>query len=142
MTHSNIHEDLAREDEIVGPSDRRFGLTLAGVAAVIGMVRFALGHAYAGWWFGAALVLALFALFWTMPLRPLNRLWLQLGLILYRVVNPVVMALLFYSTVVPIGLVMKLCGKDPLRLGRAPEATTYWLAREPGPAPETMKNQF
>jgi hypothetical protein len=143
MTQSNTHEDLARTDEVVGPSDRRFGLTFAALFAVVGGVRLLLGHAYAGWWLGAALVMLALALLWTAPLRPLNRLWLRLGLLLYHVVNPVVMALLFYSTMVPIGLLMRLCGKDPLRLRRDPEAQSYWLVRDPpGPAPETMKNQF
>jgi hypothetical protein len=82
-------------------------------------------------------------LIWPAALRPLNRLWLRFGLLLYRVVNPVVMALVFYSTMVPIGLAMRLCGKDPLRLRREPDAASYWLEREPpGPLPATMKNQF
>jgi Saxitoxin biosynthesis operon protein SxtJ len=143
VTPSNIHEDLARADEIVGPSDRRFGLTIAAVCAVIAGVRFVLGHPYAGWWLAAALILSALAVFWTAPLQPLNRLWLRLGLLLYRVVNPMVMALLFYSTMVPIGLLMRLCGKDPLRLRREPETPSYWLMREPsGPPRETMRNQF
>ena len=49
----------------------------------------------------------------------------------------------YYSLLMPIGLVMRLCGKDPLRLRRDPDAPSYWLVRDPpGPAPETMKNQF
>jgi len=59
------------------------------------------------------------------------------------VVNPVVMALLFYGTVLPTGLVMRALGKDLLRLKRQPEATSYWIMRAPpGPASETMKDQF
>ena len=140
---NNTHEDLARDEEVIGPSDRRFGLTFAALFAAIGGVRLVLGHAYALWWLGAALVMFALALWWTAPLRPLNRLWLRLGLVLYGVVNPVVMALLFYSTIMPIGLLMRLCGKDPLRLRRDPDAPSYWLVRDPpGPAPETMKNQF
>ena len=143
MAENNIHEDLARDDEVVGPSDRRFGLTLAGLGAAIGAARLWRGQPYAVWWIAAALILAFLGLFWAVPLRPLNRLWLRLGLLLYRVVNPVVMALLFYTTIVPIGLLMRLRGKDLLRLRRDPEATSYWLVRDPpGPAPESMQNQF
>ena len=140
---ANLHEDLAREDDIVGSSDRAFGLTLAAVFAVIGMVRLVLGHSYWEWWFGAAVVMLAFALAWPAVLAPLNRLWLRLGLVLYRVVNPVVMGLVFFSTVLPIGLVMRALGKDPLRLRREPAAESYWIVREPpGPEPDTMKNQF
>ena len=73
----------------------------------------------------------------------LNRLWLRFGLVLYKVVNPAVMTLIFGSTIVPIGVLMRLCGKDPLRLRREPAAASYWIAREPpGPLPETMRDQF
>jgi Saxitoxin biosynthesis operon protein SxtJ len=140
---ANLHEDLAREDDIVGSSDRAFGLTLAAVFAVIGVVRLVLSHSYAGWWLGAAAVMLAFALAWPAALAPLNRLWLRLGLVLYKVVNPLVMGLVFFTTVMPIGLLMRALGKDPLRLRRDPAAGSYWITREPpGPEPDTMKNQF
>ena len=140
---ANIHEDLAREDDIVGPSDRAFGLTLAAVFAFVGVVRLALGHSYATWWLGAAVAMLALALTWPATLAPLNRLWLRLGLVLYKVVNPLVMGLVFFTTVVPIGLLMRALGKDPLRLRREPTAASYWIVREPpGPEPDTMKHQF
>jgi hypothetical protein len=53
------------------------------------------------------------------------------------------MAFVFYGTVAPIGLVLRLLGKDPLRLRFDPDVRTYWIERQPpGPAPETMTNQF
>ncbi len=53
------------------------------------------------------------------------------------------MALLFYGTVLPTGLVARAMGKDLLRLERKPDAESYWIVREPpGPSPETMKDQF
>jgi Saxitoxin biosynthesis operon protein SxtJ len=140
---ANLHEDLAREDDIVGSSDRAFGLTLGAVFAVIGLVRLVLGHSYWEWWLGAAFVMLAFAVAWPAVLAPMNRLWLRLGLVLYKVVNPVVMGLVFSTTVVPIGLLMRALGKDPLRLRRQPTADSYWIVREPpGPEPDTMKNQF
>ena len=75
-------------------------------------------------------------------LHPLNRLWMKLGLLLHRVVNPIVMGLLFYGTILPTGLIMRLRGRDLLRLKREPAADTYWIARTPGPAPESMRDQF
>ena len=65
-----------------------------------------------------------------------------LGLLLHRIVNPIVMGLLFYGTILPTGLVMRLRGRDLLRLRRDPAAETYWITRTPGPAPETMRDQF
>ena len=140
---ANLHEDLAREDDIVGPSDRGFGLTLAAVCGVVGVVRLVLGHSYAGWWLAAAAALLALAFAWPAALAPLNRLWLRLGLVLYKVMNPLVMGLVFFTTVVPIGLALRAFGKDPLRLRREPAATSYWIRREPpGPDPDTMKHQF
>jgi hypothetical protein len=75
-------------------------------------------------------------------LHPLNRLWMKLGLLLHKIVNPIVMGLLFYGTIWPTGLAMRMRGRDLLRLKREPDADTYWIARPPGPLPETMRDQF
>jgi len=62
---------------------------------------------------------------------------------LHKVVNPIVMALVFFGAVVPTGLIVRLLGKDLLRLRRQADANTYWIERRPaGPAPESMKDQF
>jgi hypothetical protein len=138
-----LHENLERSDEIIGPSDRRFGLTLGGVAALIGTLRVVLGHPHWVWWVAAGVLLAALALSRPAVLAPLNRLWLKVGFALHKVVNPIVMALLFYTVISPTGILMRLCGKDPLRLRREPGSASYWIMRAPpGPAPETMKNQF
>ena len=73
----------------------------------------------------------------------MNRAWTKLGLLLFRVVNPVVMFVLFYATIVPIGLVMRALGRDPLRLrfDRGARATGSSANRR-GPRPSSMKNQF
>ena len=143
MPEPAIHETLMRDEDVVGASDRTFGLTLAVVCVAVGALKLWGGHDVGWLWLAAATVSVLLALFCAPALAPFNRLWLRLGLVLYKVVNPIVMALLFFATVVPIGLVMRALGKDPLRLKRDPKATSYWIVREPpGPAPETMKHQF
>ncbi|WP_244550085.1 hypothetical protein [Bradyrhizobium sp. cf659] len=63
-------------------------------------------------------------------------------MLLHRIVNPIVMGLLFYGTILPTGLVMRLRNRDLLRLKREPDAESNWIARTPGPAPETMRDQF
>jgi hypothetical protein len=87
--------------------------------------------------------LALLGLIAPRPLAPLNRAWTELGLLLSRVVTPVVMMLIYGLSVVPIGLGMRLLGHDPLRLKPAPEAETYWIKRDPpGPDPKSLTEQF
>ena len=96
------------------------------------------------WWaLAAAAVFCGLALLLSRALAPLNRLWSRFGLLLSKIVSPIVLALLYFLTVVPVGLLMRLSGKDPLRLRFDPKAESYWIPRTPpGPAPDSMKNQF
>ena len=72
-----------------------------------------------------------------------NRLWMKFGLLLHRVISPVVLAILFYAVVTPMGWIMRAFGKDPLRLKREASNPSYWVAREPpGPQPDSMSDQF
>jgi Saxitoxin biosynthesis operon protein SxtJ len=140
-----MHEDFTRKETVQGSSDRSFGFVMAAFFALVAL--FPLLHGPLSsirWW---ALVVAVaflaLALLWTAPLRPLNRAWLKLGLLLSKIVSPVVMMVLFYATVTPVGVLMRLAGKDPLRLRRNAAAASYWIPREPpGPAPDSMKQQF
>ncbi len=76
-------------------------------------------------------------------LAPLNRLWFKLGLLLHKIVNPIVLGIMFYVVVTPTGLIMRLLGKDLLRLKRDPAAASYWIERTPpGPKPESLGDQF
>jgi hypothetical protein len=69
--------------------------------------------------------------------------WTALGLLMGRLVNPVVTAILFYIVITPVGLIARLLGKDLLRLKLVPGADSYWIRRmPPGPAPASMNKQF
>ncbi len=139
----STHEVFSREDEVVAGSDRSFGLVMAGALAVVTALN--LWHAGRIWPWTAGLVAAFLiaALLRPAALNPLNRIWLKFGLLLHGIVNPVIMALVFYGTVLPTGLVLRAMSRDLLRLKREPEAESYWIVRAPpGPAPETMKDQF
>jgi hypothetical protein len=137
------HEVFSRDEAVVAGSDRTFGLVMAGAFAAVTALN--LWHAGRLWpWTGGLAVLLLAAgMLRPALLHPLNLVWLKFGLLLHRIVNPVVMALLFFGTVWPTGLVMRALGKDLLRLKRQPDADSYWIVRTPpGPLPETMKDQF
>jgi hypothetical protein len=139
----STHEVFEREEKIVAGSDRSFGLVMAGAFTVVT----ALNAWHAGrvwpWTAGLAVLFLIAALARPALLNPLNRIWLKFGLLLHKIVNPVIMALLFYGTVLPTGLVLRAMGRDLLRLKREPDAASYWIVRAPpGPAPDTMKDQF
>jgi hypothetical protein len=138
-----IHENYSRGEIAMGSSGRSFGLVMSAALVVISLLNWwHQGHSWC--WTGAVASLFLgAALFYPAALRPLNRLWLKLGLLLHKVMNPIVMALVFFSTVLPMGLLMRALGKDPLRLRPEPDANSYWIERRPpGPSPESMKDQF
>jgi hypothetical protein len=89
------------------------------------------------------LLLVAFGLAAPARLAPLNRAWTRLGLILFKVVNPVVLGLIYLTTIVPIGVFMRLTGRDLLDLKLDRQAASYWVVREPpGPPPDTMIRQF
>ena len=145
MTKPSFHEDLRRTETVEGPSDRSFGLTVGGILLLIA--------AWRSWpdgpgaidtvLFAIALGLIGFGLLRPAPLAPLNRAWMRLGVLLSKVVSPVVLFLVYATTVVPIGLIRRALGHDPLSLKFDPKADSYWIRKEPpGPAPETMTNQF
>jgi hypothetical protein len=138
-----MHEVFNRQEDIKPSSDRSFGLVVATFFLIVSLWPLIHGHSIRWWALGVSAVFLVLALLWTAALAPLNKLWTKLGVLLYGIVNPIVMALLFYGTVTPIAMLMRMLGKDPLRLCRDPDAASYWINRTPpGPAPESMKNQF
>lgn len=134
----------SESDEIVvGPSDRNFGFTMAAVSALIGLLGLYKGSSHAAIWLSVAVAFALVTLLRPQSLGLANRAWLKLGLLMYRVVNPVIMAILFFGAILPVGAVMRLFGKDFLLLVRERSATTYWRPRsDPRPPSESMRQQF
>lgn len=137
------HETGSHAAPVQMGSERSFGIVFAVVFAIIGLFPLTGGGEIRLWAMGAATAFLVVALVQPRMLRPLNILWFKFGMLLHHVVTPVVMGLLFFGTVTPIGLLMRAAGKDPMRLKRDPQATSYWIDRAPpGPAPETMKNQF
>ncbi len=92
---------------------------------------------------GIGLLLMVLGIVAPAALGGLNRLWTKLGLVLAKVVNPIVLGLIFLVTIVPTGLIIRLMGGDPLNRKFDPEAPSYWIDRDPpGPDPDGMKNQF
>ena len=73
-------------------------------------------------------------------LNPLNKLWYKFGIFLGSIVSPIVMGIVFFMVVTPIGLIMRFLGKDLLRVNKNKIASTYWINREKQKT--TMKKQF
>jgi hypothetical protein len=139
----NNHEDFSRAEVLEGSSDRTFGLVFAGFFGVAAFWPLLKGGMPRWWSLAASGVCLLLTLTRPALLHPANVLWTRLAVLLNKVVNPVVTALLFYLVFTPVGFLMRLTGKDPLRLKFESKTKSYWIERRPpGPPPETMAQQF
>jgi large-conductance mechanosensitive channel len=134
-------ESLARDEKLVAGSPRGFGLVMAAFFAILTAI--ALWRASGWFWPGLfAAVAGLFGLAaLTAPrlLGPLNQLWFRFGLLLHAIINPLVMGMMFFLVITPIGLLMRAFGKRPIPLSPDPEAASYWIARDQQPGPMTQQ---
>jgi hypothetical protein len=141
-TKGNFHESYSPgAGDIKPPSPRSTGIVFTVVALIVAvLLRHHLTYALIAIGVAALLLLASF----TAPklLEPLNIAWFKFGMLLHRIVNPVVMFLMFSLAFLPMGILVRIFA-DPLRLKRPKAVDTYWL--EPDPAEmklRSMKNQF
>src|SRR5262245_42486721 len=132
-------------------SERGFGIVFAVVFALIGIWP----AVKIGWrpsfdpgllrWWSLAVAACFLAITFAYPLalRPLNRLWFRIGMLLSKIMTPIVMGLIFVLAVVPTAVIMRLRGYDLLRRKTDRQAKSYWIVREPpGPGRDTMRNQY
>ncbi len=125
-------------------SDRAFGFVMAGACAVFGAISWwntPSGSLYL-WLWGIGGTFLLLALVWQQPLKPLNRIWLKFGELLHNLVSPMVMAVMFYLVITPIGIMMRMFGNDLLSLKAQPQADSYWVNVDDQPPSSSMKQQF
>jgi hypothetical protein len=138
------HEPLETEAPPPSSSDRAFGLVFFAVCVVAAAAAALHGRrSVVGWSIVAVAVLAI-AVFAFPVLGPLNRAWHSLALRLSKIVTPLVMGLLFFAVLTPIGIVMRWAGSNPLRLGFDRDGPSYWLDRNKPETdrPSSMTRQF
>ena len=140
---AQTHETIASFRKVEVGSNRKFGLTI-GALLVAASFAPLLHHRAPHYWLlivAAAFLLA-GALF-PATLTAANRAWFKLGLALNKIVSPLVMGLLFYGAVVPVGWFLRKTGEDILALKLDPKAATYWIRRDPpGPGEGMLSKQF
>lgn len=121
-------------------SERNFGIVFAFVFAVIGLWPLVGGGTPRPVFLAAALVMLGLGFLAPRWLETPNRLWFRFGMLLGAIVAPIIMFLVFVTTFLPIGLIMRALGKDPLKRRPDRSAKSYWIERTEDPQP--MKNQF
>jgi hypothetical protein len=138
-----IHEDLSRVHDVKAASNRSLGFVFTLALTVIGAWPL-LSGAPVRWW---ALLLAPLCLAVALAAPGLltipNRLWTRFGMLLHRVLSPVVLGVMFFVVVTPLGILMRALGKDSMRLRHDDGAESYWVTRDPpGPEPSSLDHQF
>jgi hypothetical protein len=137
----NFHESFSADGDVKPPSARSTGFVFTVVALLVAVL-FRHSPTYAGIAIAIAGLLLIASLAAPRLLEPLNIVWFKFGMLLHRIVNPVVMFLMFAVAFVPMGFLMRIFS-DPLRLKRQTGLSTYWVEPDPTEAKlRSMKNQF
>ena len=126
-------------DDIKISSNRSFGIVFFIVFLIISLYPLLNSEPIKIWFLIIALIFLVLGLINSKILTPLNKLWFKFGIILGKIVSPFVMGIIFFLVVTPIGLIMRLFGKDLLNL-KFNGNKSYWIEKS-GPK-STMKNQF
>jgi len=120
-------------------SDRNFGIVFFVVFLLISIWPIMDGQALRVWSLVISLIFLFLGILNSKILTPLNLAWIKLGEILGRFIAPVVMAVIYFLIVTPIGLFMRIIGKDLLNI-KFSQNSSYWIKREKNLGP--MKRQF
>ncbi len=140
----NFHEHYEHEHPDM-PTDSSTGFVFAAVAAIVaGIIFYSNDYSLSMWVYLALAVAVIFAglaRFASHLLRPLNIVWFKFSLLLFKVVNPLIMFILFALVITPAGLIMQLKA-DPLRSKRDRQSKTYWIEKDEELSVRSMKNQF
>ncbi|SVD24112.1 uncharacterized protein METZ01_LOCUS376966 [marine metagenome] len=131
------------ENEVILPSNKKFGLFFSTIFFLIGGYAFYNNQIIVAVIFlvvSCALLLISFVA--ADYLIKLNILWFKLGILISRVVSPIVLGLIFFVLISPIAILTRMFGRDILQLKKK-VVSSYWIKREPrGPLPESFKKQF
>jgi len=126
--------------EVKRGSDRNFGMVFAVVFLLIALFPLLSGNPPYSIILAIALILFLLALFRPSILHKPNLLWFKFGMFIGAIIAPIVMMLIFFIAVVPVGIIMRLSGKDLLNQRIDKNTSSYWIERTDSDS--SMKNQF
>ena len=120
-------------------SNRSFGILFSIVFAIIAFWPTINGNPLRLWSIPISVIFLVLGLLNSKLLNPLNIVWVKFGELLGRIIAPIVMAIIYFIIVTPIGLFMRLIGKDLLNI-KFSKSNTYWIKREKKIG--SMKKQF
>jgi hypothetical protein len=120
-------------------SNRNFGIVFSIVFLLISLYPLLKSGDIRVWSLVVSFIFLILGIFNSRILSPFNKLWFKFGLLLGKFVSPLIMMIIFFFVVTPIGILMRLFRKDVLNL-KYNNKETYWIEKN-GPKSK-MKNQF
>ena len=128
--------------EIKLPSNRKFGFFFTIIFLIISAYFFFNESYKSGYFFLLiSIIFFIITILKAELLLPLNKLWMRIGLLLGMIVSPIVLGIIFFGLFTPIAMLMRLCGRDELRL-KFTQKTSHWILRKESINAESFKNQF
>jgi hypothetical protein len=121
---------------------RKFGLLISGVILVIAGYNYFFGNPALVYLANIAIILGIGALAYPHPLKPIYWVWMAIAVVLGWIMSRVILIVLFYLVLTPIGLIGRISGKRFLKLDFDREASSYWERREAQSDPKTCEKQF
>lgn len=134
------HENFDRLEKTKQSSEKSFGITFGILFLLLAFAPLFIKHSFRLWAFVASLIFFIAAFAAPNLLKTLNRLWTQFGLLLNRIISPLVLAVLFYLIFAPMGFLLKLFKKDILDLKLDKIRHSYWIKSDSQLS--SMKDQF
>ena len=131
---------MLRKSKIKIGSNRNFASVFFFVFLIISLWPLLNEGPFRIWSIVIAIIFLILGLVNSKLLTPLNKLWFKFGLFLGSIVSPIVMGIVFFLVITPIGFVMKIMGKDLLNKKKDNDKKSYWINR--GKTKSTMKQQF
>ena len=126
-------------DDVKLSSNRSFGIVFFVVFLFIALYPLSYSGEIIKWSLVISLIFLLLGLVNSKILTPLNKIWFKFGIFLGNIISPIIIAIVFFLVVTPVGLIMRVLGKDPLNL-KFNAKKSYWIEKN-GPKSK-MKNQF
>ena len=122
------------------PSNRSFGVLFFIVFLIIALWPLKSGYDIRIIPLLTSLTFLILGFFNSNLLKPLNFIWMKLGLMLGKFMNPIILGFIYYLTVVPTGLIFKILNKNLLNLKKKDDKKSYWIIKKKSQS--TMNNQF
>tara|TARA_A100001015_G_scaffold118222_1_gene131115 strand:+ start:333 stop:719 length:387 start_codon:yes stop_codon:yes gene_type:complete len=127
------------DQNIKSPSNKNFGVVFSFVFLIIGLWPLFNYGEIRYWVILIAFIFLILGLLNSRLLNPFNKIWFKFGILLSKIVSPIIMGIIFFLVVTPIGLLMRIFKKDLLNL-RFNSNETYWIKKKEDKS--SMKNQF